>query len=272
MVQDISQKLYKNQLQSFVIELGAAKQGNPPATLGRAIHGCILNWLGSVNSDLANQIHESEVSPFCLSGLIGNRRKPHSLEGDNFFLRVSVLQQNLISPLLTAIEQQERENLILGKFPFVIRQVYSVPESHNLTRLTDFYSLAIYSPTMNDIQLKFLSPTSFKQKQGIQTFPLPELVFNSLRRKWNYFAPEELHFPEIEWTALVSAYDLKTHALKLKNSSEIGCQGWVKYHFCEPEQARIASILANFAFFAGVGRKTTMGMGQTKLLINHLQK
>ena len=49
------------------------------------------------------------------------------------------------------------------------------------------------------------------------------------------------------------------------NSVEIGAVGWARYRFSNPEQARIASILAHYAFFAGVGRKTTMGMGQVIL-------
>ncbi|ACK64597.1 CRISPR-associated Cas5e family protein [Rippkaea orientalis PCC 8801] len=268
MVQDILPQLHKYQLQSLVIELGVAKQGKLPATLSRAIHACVLNWLSLADSQLANQIHDSQISPLCLSGLIGNRRQPYSLLGDYFLLRIGVLQPSLIKPLLKGIEAQETQTLELGKFPFIIRQVYSMPQSHKLSQLTDYYSLALYSPTMTEIQLKFLSPTSFKQIQGVQPFPLPELVFNSLLRKWNHFAPQELKFPEIQWQSFVSAFELKTHALKMEGGAEIGSQGWVKYCFKDTEQARIASILSHFAFYAGVGRKTTMGMGQTQLLVN----
>ncbi len=85
-------------------------------------------------------------------------------------------------------------------------------------------------------------------------------------RRWNTFAPPELQFPEVEWNGLVSAYDLKTHALKMEGGAEIGAQGWVKYRFLDSQQARIATILAHFATFAGVGRKTAMGMGQVRLV------
>jgi CRISPR-associated endoribonuclease Cas6 len=271
MVPDILPMLHKYKIQSLVVELGATKQGKPPLTLGRAIHACVLNWLSNVDLELANQIHQAQISPLCLSGLIGNRRQPYSLEGDKFFLRISILKQDLIQPLLKGIEQQENQLLNLGDFPFIIRQIYNIPDSHRLTKITDFYSLTVYSPTLSEIELKFLSPTSFKQKQGIQSFPLPDLVFSSLLKKWNFFAPEELRFPEVEWKGLVSAFDLKTHALKLEGGPEIGCQGWVKYCFKDSEQARIASILANFAFFSGVGRKTTMGMGQVQLSVNSNQ-
>ncbi|ELR97240.1 CRISPR-associated endoribonuclease Cas6 [Gloeocapsa sp. PCC 73106] len=252
-------------VQSFVIELGAAKRGYLPASMGRAIHGCILNWLKIGDAHIAEKIHQSQVSSVSISNLIGYRRQPDILEGDSFYLRICLLDGNLFSPLLEGIETWENQEVILAKFPFVIRQIYTIPDSHNLSQFTDYYRLGMYSPTYQDITLQFLSPTSFKQKEVFQLFPLPELVFNSLLRRWNYFAPTELQFPEIEWQVFVSAFDLKTHALKLQSDAEIGSQGWVKYRFINLEQARIASILAHFAFYAGVGRKTTMGMGQTNL-------
>jgi CRISPR-associated endoribonuclease Cas6 len=70
---------------------------------------------------------------------------------------------------------------------------------------------------------------------------------------------------------LVAAYELKTHALKMEGGSEIGAQGWIRYHFPISEQAKLATILAHFAFFSGVGRKTSMGMGQTKLVLARLR-
>ena len=51
----------------------------------------------------------------------------------------------------------------------------------------------------------------------------------------------------------------------MEAGAEIGTVGWVKYRFPDPEQARIATILANFAVFSGVGRKTAMGMGQVRI-------
>jgi CRISPR-associated endoribonuclease Cas6 len=117
-------------------------------------------------------------------------------------------------------------------------------------------------PPTETIALKFLSPTSFKQSQTIQPFPLPELVFGNLLRRWNIFAPVELQFPNLEWQGVVSAYNLKTRTLSLNGTAEIGTTGWVRYRFNDPEQAKVATILAHFAEFAGVGRKTAMGMGQ----------
>ncbi|AFY84406.1 CRISPR-associated endoribonuclease Cas6 [Oscillatoria acuminata] len=251
-------------LYSLVVELRAIESGNPPATLGRALHALVLNWLNLANPELATATHDLAVSPFSVSGLIGNRRPNEVKGGDCFHLKIGVLDSQLIQPLLTGLTQWAMQPIILAKFPFLMTRTYMIHESHPLANVSSYSKLVEAAGNQSLIELTFLSPTSFKQKQGIQTFPLPELVFGNLQRRWNNFAPEPLHFPEIEWQGLVSAYELKTHALKLEGGAEIGAQGWIRYRFSDPEQAKIARILAEFAFYAGVGRKTTMGMGQTQ--------
>jgi CRISPR-associated endoribonuclease Cas6 len=249
-------------LHTLVIELGAATEKPIPFTLNRDIYAQFMEWLSLGNPQLATAVHDSQESPFSLSGLIGYRRQHGTRLGDNFIIRISLLDGNLIHPLLQGIEISQNQSLYLCNFPFVIRGISTFPGSHPLVNVSDYCILANANDFDSEILLNFVSPTSFKQHQNIQPFPLPELVFNSLLRRWNHFAPSDLHFPEVKWQGLVSAFDLKTHALKMEAGTEIGSVGWVKYRFLDSEQARIATILSHFAVFSGVGRKTTMGMGQ----------
>lgn len=259
-------------LHSLVVELAAADRGNPPPTLSRALHALVMNWLKLGNSQIAEEIHVSQESPLSLSGLLGNRRPQGTQAGDGFYFRICLLDGSLLEPLLMGIEQWGTQPLVLGQFPFVIRSIYTLPGTHQLAGSADYRLLANTPLTMADIELNFLSPTSFKQSQGIQPFPLPELVFGNLQRRWNAFAPEEMKLNAVDWEGLVSAYELKTYALKLEGGSEIGAQGWVRYRFPVAEQAKVATILAHFAFFSGVGRKTSMGMGQAQLVTAGLRR
>ncbi|MFB2736707.1 CRISPR-associated endoribonuclease Cas6 [Umezakia ovalisporum] len=253
-------------LHSIVVELAAADVGDIPPTLSRALHAVVFNWLTIANPSIAQAIHASQNSPLAISRLLGNRRRSGVRLGDYFYFRICLLDGSLIEPLIQGFEQLENQTLSLANFPFVIRNMYTLPGTHELADAADYVLLSNPPQVFNDIELHFLSPTSFKQDKNVQTFPLPELVFNSLLRRWNIFAPEQYHFANCQWNALVTAYELKTHALKMEGGPEIGAQGWVNYRFSSYETARVATVLANFAFFAGVGRKTTMGMGQTQLV------
>ncbi|QOV23819.1 CRISPR system precrRNA processing endoribonuclease RAMP protein Cas6 [Anabaenopsis elenkinii] len=254
-------------LHSIVVELAAVESGYLPATLSRALHALVLQWLSGVNPSIAEFIHQTQYSPLTISGLLGNRRQGGVRVGDYFYFRIGLLDGNLIEPLMRGFEQSETKSVVLAQFPFVLRNLYAIPGTHQLAGAADYTLLSNPPQVLSDIELHFLSPTSFKQNQTVQTFPLPELVFNSLLRRWNFFAPEQYHFASCEWNAVVTAYELKTYALKMEGGAEVGGQGWVNYRFSDMNTARIATILANFAFFAGVGRKTAMGMGQTQLVV-----
>lgn len=262
-------------LHALIIQLGVVGKGKEvsatkprktalPPTLGRAIHAQVMQWLSLGNPQLAEAVHNSQDSPMSISNLLGYRRAA-TKPGDDFYFRVALLHGDLINPLLAGLEEWGTKPFSLAEFPFVIRSIDSIPGTHPWVGATDYGLLAKTPKISGDITLNFLSPTSFKQRQDIQPFPLPELVFGNLLRRWNTFAPEELQFPLVEWQGITSAYELKTHALKMEAGVEIGASGWVSYRFRDSEQAKIANILAHFAFFSGVGRKTAMGMGQVKL-------
>ncbi len=229
-----------------------------PSTMGRAIHARFFKWLAATNPDLAEEIHSSKSLPVTLALRANTFRQ-------NFYLRISILQKDLLAPLLWGLSQDLGVDINLAHIDCRLGNNLEIVQS------TTFEELA-NTPTSHLIEIEFVSPTSFKQEQNVQALPLPELVFDNLWRRWNTFAPENLHFPAIKWHCLVSAFDIKTYALKMKGGPEIGAQGWVRYLFPKPEEAAIATTLANFAVFAGIGRKTGMGMGQVKVFTESRQR
>lgn len=86
---------------------------------------------------------------------------------------------------------------------------------------------------------------------------------------WQRFSP--VKFDETLEEALplvrVSDYDLRTELIHFGRYKVIGFKGRVSY--TAPREANrtlqvALNALADFAFFAGVGYKTTMGLGQVK--------
>ncbi|MHC5935987.1 CRISPR system precrRNA processing endoribonuclease RAMP protein Cas6 [Nostoc sp.] len=233
-----------------IIQVAVASAA-PLPTLGRAIHAQCFQWFATADTALAEHLHQQNSLPLTVAIQYVSPQKMQ--------LRITLLKKELLAPLLWGLSTNLGESIMLADIPCRLGKWIDILQATSFEKLVQI-------PPQSLIELRFLSPTSFKQSRAVQPFPLPELVFNSLLRRWNTFALPELQFPEIEWNGLVSAYDLKTYALKMEGGAEIGAEGWVKYRFLDPEQARIATTLAHFATFAGVGRKTAMGMGQTCLV------
>jgi len=216
--------------------------------------GQCLKWLGSADAVIAEQLHQQDSLPITLAIKFSSSQQMQ--------LRIALLRRELLAPLLWGLSEDLGGEITLTGIPC------KVGKSVEILRASSFEKLAQVPPEQV-VELHFLSPTSFKQGKDVQPFLLPELVFSSLLRRWNALAPKHLQFPVVEWKGLTSAYELKTYALKMEAGSEIGTQGWVRYRFPDIDQAKIATVLAHFAFFAGVGRKTAMGMGQVRLSERH---
>ena len=226
-----------------VLQIALSFTASQPQDLGGAIRALVFNWLATADASLASRLQRDNCPPFTVA--------VQSSGSDGLLLRITLLQRELLAPLLWGLRDDLGSEVLLADIPCRLGKWLDIAHK------SSFESLCQVPPT-EVISLKFLSPTSFKQSQTIQPFPLPELVFGNLLRRWNTFAPVELQFPNLEWQGVVSAYNLKTRTLTLNGTAEIGTTGWVRYRFNDPEQAKVATILAHFAEFAGVGRKTAM--------------
>lgn len=137
------------------------------------------------------------------------------------------------------------------------------------------------------MSLEFCSPTAFSDGQGawkhrMHLFPDPDRVFDNLARTWNVWAPPELSInrPMLqaycrEWVAVVD-YDLTTQTVHFDHGTQKGFMGKCSYALMDQpskgggserlKTAHVLHFLSAFAFYAGVGTKTAMGMGQTRLV------
>lgn len=138
------------------------------------------------------------------------------------------------------------------------------------------------------VGLAFRSPTAFSDGQQpwgkrMHLFPDPDRVFPRLAHVWNAWAPPDLALDLPALRAFVAAsvvpaqYALETRVIHFDRHTQVGFVGRCHYAlFPTPAQpsvgadltpAQAVHLLARFAFFAGVGQKTTMGMGQARPLV-----
>jgi CRISPR-associated endoribonuclease Cas6 len=103
-------------------------------------------------------------------------------------------------------------------------------------------------------------------------FPEPLYVWGSLGRVWSTYAPEPFSFEKtafrqfLEQKVKVINCNLSTTTWHYPDYPQKGFVGKCTYFVKDNENwLSLLTTLAKFAQFAGVGYKTTMGMGQSRL-------
>jgi CRISPR-associated endoribonuclease Cas6 len=156
------------------------------------------------------------------------------------------------------------------------------------------------SPAAQHIGMQFRSPTAFSDGQvawgkRMHLFPDPDRLFDRLARVWNEWAPADLALdaPLIQayaraWVA-VASHELATRLFHFDRYAQVGFTGQCLYRLMDAgpraktskaaqtntselpttvgaglAPAQGLHLLAAFAFYAGVGQKTAMGMGQAR--------
>jgi CRISPR-associated endoribonuclease Cas6 len=185
----------------------------------------------------------------------------------------------------------------LSKQLFLLEEVLASEEDQmGWTGASSFQSLvervrALRLSRIEHLQLEFDSLTTFsrgstKQKEAGNHYarlPLPAYVFPSLAKRWAELAPPEyvgwVQRERIEeYTSneaiFITDYDLKVHSVKFTTHTQPGFVGTCTYALYGPDDPPTDSapltvrqqifLLAQLAFYCGVGYKTAMGMGQIR--------
>jgi CRISPR-associated endoribonuclease Cas6 len=269
-------------LTSTTIHLRALKRGELPNTVGRFGHASFLALIESAAPELAQALHDADarkpftVSPLrvadraCVNGHIRLR------EGDGCSMRFTILDSTLFQSFQSAlIASSLAATIRLQNIPFAVEEAITTPRAEELTGYTTFAELRDAARDERAIALRFDSPTalSFNDETGkkFDLLPTPWRVFDSLCRKWNAFAETPIVDPKalrawMETNMLVSGHNLRTEALQFDRFTQKGFVGSVVYETKSDDitMVRVVNALADFALYAGVGYKTTMGMGQCR--------
>jgi CRISPR-associated endoribonuclease Cas6 len=263
----------------------------PPQYLtGRHLHALFLTLVSSVDSTLGDRLHDSTadkaftLSPLQVRGQERGRYKSrHSTsnlqyfhqeaipEGTPCWWRVSLLDDTLFSKLTQLwLNLNPSRPWHLGPADLHITSIQGTPQSTqpwaNACTYAQLYEQA--SESIRTLNFTFFTPTAFRQGQYDTTLPTRECVFNSLLTRWNKYSGIE--FPQIAIESIFPSFlNIHTEILADSRSKFIGIVGDINYRFLgdvESIQIKQINALSDFALYAGVGRKTTMGMGMIRRL------
>jgi CRISPR-associated endoribonuclease Cas6 len=173
--------------------------------------------------------------------------------------------------------------LHLGRSALVISKVSVTSESGEpWAGFAAFEALlAQSSETETSWRMSFATPTAFKSGDADLPLPIPRLCFQSWLNSWDEHAPcpffsdkgERKHFLEevvegqlsVDFSQLRSAeqgFYFDGHRTRERGFTGV-CRFSVKPAKTVPQHRHILGTLARYSFYAGTGRKTTMGMGVT---------
>ncbi len=246
-----------------------------PDALSYNSYALFLSILRNSAPTLATRLHELDgPKPFTVAIMPpyhrGKRDVPAGMPAQ-LALRLTFLDDAVFTGFLKSALEWDNRKLQLGSAQFKAEQIRLVDMHKPRKSSSSYEELLSAATTERTIALHFLSPTVFRSKGTRNTlFPQSELVFGSLFNRWNAFSPLKLDTGLrqcFEAHILLARYRLQTAMLNFAGYQEAGFTGRCNYlldNALTEEQLRSINALADFAFYSGVGAKTTMGMGQAR--------
>ena len=248
---------------------------------GKHLPALFLTLVSSVDQALGDRLHEQKTEKaFTLSPLqVSDRsRRDYTLQweykqpvpaGTPCWWRISLLDEALFSHLTPLwLNLNPAHPWRIGPADLQITSILGTAQSTqswaNFSPYTQLYEQA--SDSTRQLAFSLCTPATFRQGKYDSALPTRECVFQSLLNRWNRYSG--MAFPEnlIEWL-FPCFFDLRTELVNDPNSKWAGCVGTIGYRIlgdADPIAIKQLNTLADFALYAGIGRKTPMGMGMVR--------
>lgn len=211
-----------------------------------------INGLACALFEGAGADHSSQNKPFSVSPLLAADTRRGVIE-----LCAGWMDDYTIPPLDVLVGHRIR----LGSQFLTVLHVDQQPAT---------YAALLGAPAERRAELTFLSPTLFTRSGRWIPLPDPDLIYRSLLRRWNQYAPAPFHEPvvkELLDAVVLTAHDIATRPVALSRGNRIGFTGQATVTLLgdpSPEATAAFSALTRFAAVAGIGAQTTHGLGYVR--------
>jgi CRISPR-associated endoribonuclease Cas6 len=274
---------------SFVLNLTALTPGVLDGAVGELAHAAFYQTIQEADPALAQRMHDAqERAAFTLSPLFGYWRSPqdkliHINTGQPGFLRVTLLDDELAGVFLHAMQRETFPRLRLGKVELGVTGALGAPGSHPWSGYTTLEELAALDRTLDRTPthwtLEFASPTAIRwgeadnKTRRLERFPLPRLALAALRTRWDRLTGDTWGRAFEEWAernlVVGRIWNWRTEAVRFQGQTYSGGVGRLEYQLLDGRSRANAvhcERLLRLAFYTGIGYKTTLGLGQVRLL------
>jgi CRISPR-associated endoribonuclease Cas6 len=258
---------------AVILILRPVVEGRLPLSHGSLAHAAALDLFLRIDPPLGASLHGGNApKPFTVGPVSGPGRR----EGFELVLSPDAVYTwrltGLTDPVAEALLKMGAAGGIrLGQVVFEVEGLAGRPDEHPEAGRDDYGELlrrwSMQAPPAQ-VTLDFKTPTTFRVGRIQQPFPLPRWVFGSLLRGWNAFGPGRLELePEgLDERLAVANWRGETRRVELGPYGAVGFVGRCTYRLADPDPqlGRTIGLLAEFAFYAGVGWQTTHGLGQVR--------
>jgi CRISPR-associated endoribonuclease Cas6 len=230
---------------------------------GVELHGIFFSLLAEVDPDLATRVHDKPgQKPYALGGLRGGTLGGGRLllrAGERATFKLGLLTEELVhawEELLAGLGEGKKVSLGRGA---VTVSVSGKPYYQDWRRLPP-------ARPWKTFNLRLATPLAFKSGRVNLPLPEPQLLINSLSRRWAEFADAPLELPEgAAERVKLGRYELRTELRRLGRNYFVGAVGGLSLELPRTGRRELAALL-RLAEFCGAGSKTTMGMGEIAII------
>ena len=229
------------------------------------LHGIMMEH---INTEYATKLHESTLHPY-------RQYVFYDAKQDTTIWRVIGLNQeaiiNILEPLFHLPEQvfvrQQQKYLQITD-----RIIYDE------TSYDFLYEIFLEAPTstVKSVNLDFITSASFKSQGEYIPFPDTSRFFKGLLRRWNTFSTNYPIKGDNLADSLASLFKVCDYHLKFSpyRIERVQIPAFKGHYTLRPNTKHprfpIAMLLLAYGEFAGMGIKTSLGMGAYRLTVTHL--
>ncbi len=257
----------------YAVVAHASVDGSPvTGAAPHLAHAAFLDLVRRLDPALSNRLHaEAARKPFTVRLL---SLKGRADANETNALRLTLLDDALFAPIVGGILQAQDVALRIGDSHIRITRIATHPDAHHLAGFATYEQISREAGPCSRIAMRFVSPTVFRSQGRDVLWPDPRLVWQSWVRAWNTHCDPELSVDEEYLLAeaipsvLVTSQQVTSRRFRVAEGVLSGFIGAVQFDLkrLKPDDRRLLSRLAEYAFYCGTGRKTTMGLGQTRAL------
>ena len=243
----------------LVIELENNKEIPYNYSLSTAFQGYLMDL---IDEKFAEKMHSSGYHPYSQFVTVSDGKIKWT---------VNVLDKEAEMYIVNRLLEDDIKSVHINKLD---DDLCIVNKDYSVTTYEDLFKECYFKNDSRYIEVRFLTPTAFKQNNRYQFFPGIKLIFQSLMMKYDASSCENVIFDEellkhFEENLEIVSYNLRSTSFFVNTNKIPAFTGRLVFKANGPMQmANLAYLLLRFGAYSGVGIKSGMGMGGIEVNIN----